>query len=687
MIAPASRPTALLSPHLVCCAIVLLGSACSRCDPGSPSALDAPLPLPVGLQQQGFVGGAVCTGCHAEVSAEYAASPHARSSWGPAQIPRQAAQLELPAEVEHSASGLRYRVRLDAQGRLAVQETVLGLPASALQAQERSAALTVGSGRRTFTSLWARPLEVAGGPAVELRQLPVTRYRAASRWTMSPGYDRADHQRFDRGVTERCLFCHNGMASPVAGAPYGFHTPLPEGIGCERCHGPGRAHVLLHEGPGVGPDGVDPIVQPADLSPERRADVCNACHLEGRARVLRRGRSSVYDFRPGEALGDALWVFAEAEPSPGLFTHSSHGERLALSACVKASPAGALDCGRCHPAHSASPRDPGPYNAVCLGCHTPSACSRPLERRADHKGPKDPCTDCHMVWSGSSDIPHVSTIDHWIRRPAPGAQPSLGDPLADPTVVGARPHHRGARRLVAVVEPVARPASRGERLAAEAEAYLEYGHGTGDSVLAARARDAASAATGEEPGQVGHWRLLARAEGRVGDHGAACAAWQQVVALQRDDAEAWLEVSTCRAARRQRAGARQALQEALRGDPRSAEALNRLGFMEMQAGRMDAAAARYAASLAVDPELASTHHNLAALRLLQGDPAAAEQAWRRSVSLDPHQAIAVEGLVEVLRRQGRADEAQLFAGHLQRLGVRQGATEVPLTPSPPPPVP
>jgi len=655
---------------LLCLAVAALGSLCGGCDGcerSEPSALAAPLPLPAALQAEGYVGGAVCAACHAELSAEYAASPHARSSWGPADIPARAAELELPAQVDHAPSGLRYAVRLGEQGRLEVQETVAALPPPLLEPVTHRAALTVGSGRLTFTSLWARPLDLPGGAAVQLRQLPVTRFRAASRWDMSPGYDRPDHQRFDRGVTERCFFCHNGVAAPVPGVEYAFRTPLPHGIGCERCHGPGRAHVLLHEGAGPSPERPDPVVNPTDLSPGPRADVCNACHLEGRARVLRQGVASIYAFRPGQALGDSIWVFAEAEPSPELFTHSSHGERLALSACVKGSPAGALDCGRCHPAHSASPREPTPYNTVCLGCHTPQACTRPLKRRADHKGPKDPCTDCHMVWSGSSDIPHVSTIDHWIRRPRPSAEVVVGGQLADPTAVGAKPHHRGARRLVPLVGPSERPASPAERLAAEAEAYLEYGHGTGDPELAGRARRAAKAAVDLEPGQVRRWRLLARAAGRQGDRRGACEAWLHVVALQRDDVAAWLEVAACRGASGQRAGARAALEEALRAAPDNPEALNRIGFMALQAGRLEEAAGRYQAALRADPELAATHHNLAALRLLQGDIDQAERSWRRAVGLDSRQARAVEGLLEVLLRQGRALDAVPFARHLGEL--------------------
>ena len=64
---------------------------------------------------------------------------------------------------------------------------------------------------------------------------------------MSPGSD-SDHPRTRRFISYKCMFCHNGIPRIPAGheAPGSdpvFTGDLPEGIDCQRCHGPGGNHV------------------------------------------------------------------------------------------------------------------------------------------------------------------------------------------------------------------------------------------------------------------------------------------------------------------------------------------------------------------------------------------------------------------------------------------------------------
>ena len=46
-------------------------------------------------------------------------------------------------------------------------------------------------------------------------------------------------------IDEGCLRCHASAIQPVAGTRNRFLDPpfLENGIGCERCHGPGKAHI------------------------------------------------------------------------------------------------------------------------------------------------------------------------------------------------------------------------------------------------------------------------------------------------------------------------------------------------------------------------------------------------------------------------------------------------------------
>src|SRR5260370_10165770 len=94
---------------------------------------------------------------------------------------------------------------------------------------------------------------------------------------MNPGYDRPNHDGFRRAITYDCMFCHNAYPEIPAGNNQPFAEPvytgsLPEGIDCQRCHGPGRKHAQ---------DGRrNSIVNPSRLSAERQMEICMVCHLE-----------------------------------------------------------------------------------------------------------------------------------------------------------------------------------------------------------------------------------------------------------------------------------------------------------------------------------------------------------------------------------------------------------------------
>ena len=122
---------------------------------------------------------------------------------------------------------------------------------------------------------------------------------------MSPGYDRADHQDFRRTISynDDCLFCHNGYPPP------GQPADLREGIDCQRCHGPGSAHVTTAGSRRATPESIrQSIVNPARLTRDRQLEVCMQCHLETTSRQLpnsiRRYNRAPFSYRPGEPLGD-----------------------------------------------------------------------------------------------------------------------------------------------------------------------------------------------------------------------------------------------------------------------------------------------------------------------------------------------------------------------------------------------
>jgi hypothetical protein len=85
-------------------------------------------------------------------------------------------------------------------------------------------------------------------PDGELYQLPIAWYSQTRSWGMAPGYDRPDHDGVTRRVRHECLFCHNAYPDVPASSDgfwrsQTFPKQLPEGTGCQRCHGPGAEHA------------------------------------------------------------------------------------------------------------------------------------------------------------------------------------------------------------------------------------------------------------------------------------------------------------------------------------------------------------------------------------------------------------------------------------------------------------
>src|SRR5262249_46285308 len=134
-------------------------------------------------------------------------------------------------------------------------------------------------------------------------------------WAMNPGYDRADHMDFRRKIDRECFFCHNAypQADNSSGAEFTLRGGVAEGIDCQRCHGPGRAHVQAAESGRPPAEIRSAIVNPSRLTPERQNELCFQCHLESTSRrlpyALRRLEQSFFSYRPGEPLADYILHF------------------------------------------------------------------------------------------------------------------------------------------------------------------------------------------------------------------------------------------------------------------------------------------------------------------------------------------------------------------------------------------
>jgi Tetratricopeptide repeat/Cytochrome c554 and c-prime len=279
-------------------------------------------------------------------------------------------------------------------------------------------------------------------------------YSGPGAWAPSPNYDRYPYPFLTRAIAPACLACHATAVQAIAGTQNGYRSPpfLEDGVGCERCHGPGAAHAAS----GKAADIVNPVKLPA----EQRDSVCAQCHLSGEIRVDRAGKS-MGDFIAGSNLSDYTAAFVRATSSPRMKV-TSHVENLAQSACKRHSGAH-LWCGTCHDPHTvpATAEKVAYFRSKCQTCHTTSEC---------HRG--DNCVGCHMPSTRVADADHVVYTDHSIpKRAVPRDQkPAADAPLIAFGGADAPPRDLGlAYAIVALREQNAAYSARAFDLLREAE--------------------------------------------------------------------------------------------------------------------------------------------------------------------------------------------------------------------------
>ena len=372
-----------------------------------------------------FVGDEACATCHESVYMSYHRTGMGKSV-SLFDIDTAPETFSQNDEVYHPESGYYYRPLIKNDSLFQV-EYLRNTEGEVIHERMHPVDWVVGSGNATRSYF----MDTNG----YVTQMPLTWYAESKRWDLSPAYEQTN-QRFGRPIGAECMTCHNAIPehSPFTQNHY---MKIPAGISCERCHGPGSEHVNLRQAGLDPPEGEADasIVNPKYLDRDHNLSICQQCHLTGTT-VFKPGEG-MDTYQPGELLSENRTVFATEEQlvDPERFGISSHASRLSRSECYQQS---AMTCVTCHDPHSpVAELEDDYFNESCRSCHTPAEEDAPemCSRNEAHTGPgKDPsnCISCHMQKSGTSDIPHVTFTDHWIRK-------NLQSPRNQKTSIGCLP--------------------------------------------------------------------------------------------------------------------------------------------------------------------------------------------------------------------------------------------------------
>lgn len=646
-----------------------------------------------------YVDSAECAQCHADIARNYAKTGMARSFYAP-----DASSFPDPQPYFHQASSTWYQI-VARDGAWFQRWWQIGPKGQEESAGEAKIDYVMGSGNHVRTYLHRTPRGA-------LTMLPLAWYsEKGGTWALNPGFDFPDPP-VGRKAGYECMFCHNSYPDLKTGVPVGHEAvgaepiytgALPQGIDCQRCHGPGGDHVRTVRQAGAKLEDVRrAILNPARMPKQQSMEVCMQCHLETTSwplpGVIRRYDRTPFSYRPGEPLSSYQLTFDHA-PGAGReakFEIVNSVYRLQQSKCFLESK-GELGCTTCHNPHDIQhgAASTAAYNQKCVGCHAATKIAA-----KDHPAANSDCVSCHMPKRRTEDVIHVVMTDHLIQRRAPA------NALAEfPEKFGDEVEYRGevapygpADDLYTAVAQVAQRSNLNPgivRLQAEIakrkpelpEFYLDLG----DALQKASRYDEAAAAyrtaIERKPDWASLWARLAmplRASGKtsepldaqlkavqlaperadfwsglgllqsdLGDKRAAIESLRKSVALDPEEAPTHSALGTALAEVGQLAQAEAELREALKLRPALPGAHGYLGFLLANRGELEDAVWHY--ERGGDTATNQFNYGIALARLNRLPEA--RTRWERSLAADPNQPTVHEVLGRLVESQGESAAA------------------------------
>jgi hypothetical protein len=359
-------------------AVVLLGvgmvGGCSPKNAVRPAA--APAGVASGLPRhrlvsaagrEQFTGSAACVKCHAKQGGQIH-SRHARTL-SPVTLAQHGPAFSKGAKLSDPLDDLTFTT-LVKDGRCVLQAR------EGEKVHEAVADYAFGSG-----AIGSTYVSYQDGKAVQLR---LSHYVRGNHWEFTPGLQMGGLSNSSLGQVlapedeKACFLCHTTALVETGG-----HLDLQQsllGVGCETCHGPGKAHIeAVRRG-----DKDRLMAKLSAAMPKLSMELCGQCH---------RAPNRVDLTMPG--------MQAQLPRMQSL--------ALSMSACFKK---GGITCVSCHNPHrDAADVSTAEYNARCLSCHQPVTAAQvacPVQPHGD-------CVSCHMP-AQEVGIPSGPRFrNHWIK--------------------------------------------------------------------------------------------------------------------------------------------------------------------------------------------------------------------------------------------------------------------------------
>jgi tetratricopeptide (TPR) repeat protein len=587
-----------------------------------------------------YLGGATlwgqCATCHSQIAASFAKTGMARSFYKPTAIE--------PVRFYHKRSETWYAIE-ERGGAYYQRRWRVGFDGKDTEVRDSRIDFVMGSGNHVRTYLH----RTERGALIEL---PLAWYSEnGGEWAMNPGHDR-DYALRPRAVAYECMFCHNGYPKipeghSEPGSEPVFESPLPEGIGCERCHGNGAQHIRIAQTAGAKVEAIrEAILNPARLSKDRQMEVCMQCHLETTSlqlphSIVKYGRSP-FSYQPGEPLGNFEIFFDHAPGSPYTndfeIAHSAY--RLRKSQCFIKSK---MTCVTCHNPHEEQASSH--YNEVCSQCHQTLP--------AQHTNAPD-CITCHMPKRRTQDVVHAVMTDHYIQRRAP---PHLLAPLAERKDFDAKQYHGP----VVPYFPLPRTP---ENILYEAVAQV-----TQQSNLKSGLPQLAAEIVKQQPARPEFYVELGEAWVNAGNPRNAVAAFEQARKREPNSSVALVDLAGALTHSGDNAAAVEVLKRGLAAGLSDPLLWYQLGLASHEPAALEKA-------LTLDPDMADAHNELGELLAGRGDLAKAENEFRDALCIEPDMPSAQSNLAHALAARGKLPEAAWYFERVVRRAPKDAEVRV-----------